>query len=80
MFKQLAAATSALALTATPLVAQAAAMDAPVRAAAPMAESNGLVGGEFGKGLLIAAIAAVGMAILLISDDNDDDDDVPFSP
>ncbi len=68
--RKLPAALAAVSLVAAPVAAQAA--PAPTeRASAPAGEESELRG-RFGAGLIIAALAAIGM-LYLILDDNDDD-------
>ena len=73
-FRKLALATAAGALAIAPVAAQA----APVaRIAAPVDDQSELGGGgELWNAIIIIAIAAIGMAALLISDD----EDRPVSP
>lgn len=64
-------AIAAGALVAAPLAAQSA---ADLRVSAPAAGVNGLGGEtEIAPALIIAALAAVGIGILLLTDDDDED-------
>lgn len=65
-------ATTAAALAAAPIAAQA----QPERASEPVIEEAGLGGGKIGPALIIGAIAAVGIIALIVSDNDDDEDPV----
>ena len=70
----IAMATAAASLAAAPIAASAATAE---RANAPVEDASALGGDStIGNSLIIVAIAAVGMAILLLTDDDDDVDDV----
>ncbi|RXZ66375.1 hypothetical protein [Pelagerythrobacter rhizovicinus] len=62
-------AVAAVSLAAAPVAAQAQVAE---RASAPVSNESELAGG-FGPGLIIAAIAAVGILVLIVSDDDDED-------
>jgi hypothetical protein len=66
-------ATTAIALAAAPIAAQAQPSD---RASEPMIEEAELGGGKIGPALIIGAIAAVGIIALIVSDNDDDEDPV----
>ena len=72
--KSLALATAAATLAAAPIAAQASIADRT----APMREASELAGGDAKPILIIAAIGAVGIALLALTGD-DDDDDIPVS-
>ncbi|MXO68544.1 hypothetical protein [Pelagerythrobacter marinus] len=63
-------ATAAASLAAAPVAAQAQAAD---RAAQPVAGESELAGSGISAGLIIAALAAIGMVILIVSEDDDED-------
>ncbi|MGB3710437.1 MAG: hypothetical protein WA985_01985 [Erythrobacter sp.] len=73
--RNLALATAALSLAASPVIAQA----SMERAVAPVEDENELASGSGVLVGLLAAAAVVG-AILIISDSDDDDDDNAVSP
>ncbi|MEM1132814.1 MAG: hypothetical protein AAGH53_07750 [Pseudomonadota bacterium] len=75
-FRVLAAATAALAMTATPVLAQAT-QSAPVARAAEASNAESELEGDTGLIVGILAAAAVVAAIIIIADD---DDDEPTSP
>ncbi|WOE74597.1 hypothetical protein [Alterisphingorhabdus coralli] len=75
--RALAAATAALALTATPVLAQAT-QSAPVSRSVEASANESDLEGDTGLIVGILAAAAVVGAIILIADD--DDDDEPASP
>ncbi len=66
-------ALGAAALATTPVLAQASM--AETRTAAPTAEESEM-GGGLSAGLIVVALAGIGMAVLLLTDDDDDDNPV----
>lgn len=66
-------ATTAAALAAAPMAAQAQSSE---RASEPVIEEAELGGGKIGPALIIGAIAAVGIIALIVSDNDDDEDPV----
>ncbi|WP_338445515.1 hypothetical protein V5F89_10060 [Pelagerythrobacter marensis] len=63
-------ATAAASLAAAPIAAQA---ETTARVSEPVTEASELGGEGIGAGLIVAAIAAVGMIVLIVSDDDDED-------
>ncbi|MEM1132813.1 MAG: hypothetical protein AAGH53_07745 [Pseudomonadota bacterium] len=77
-FRALAATAAALAMTTTPVLAQAT-QSAPVSRTAEASDSESELEGSTGIIVGILAAAAV-IGGIIIAADNDDDDDLPTSP
>ena len=70
------AASAALSLAASPVVAQAAAEPLPSRAGSEMSEAENLGGGGF----LVPLLAALAVILGILALTGGDDDDLPTSP
>lgn len=69
LIRTMAAAAAAAALAAAPIAAFAAAP--AIERVSPTSEDTSQVGGEVGAAAIIIAIAAIGMAILLLTENDD---------